>query len=82
MSQLEKEKRKLNKALKGLLNEEDLEVITSLFIQELLDKVAIDSTIAPYERTKIRGFSEGSWGVEKGYISRHLRKILDLFVEE
>ncbi|MBV7508619.1 DEAD/DEAH box helicase [Bacillus sp. sid0103] len=79
---VEKEKRKLNKTLNGLINPKDLEILTSLFIQELLGKIAIDQTIDPYERSKIRGFSEGSWGVEKGYISRNLRKILDLFVED
>lgn len=78
---MDKEKKKLMKVLKGILTEEEINVVTALFIQELLDKVAIDTSINPYERAKIRGFSEGIWGVEKGIVSRHLKNIISLFVE-
>jgi ATP-dependent helicase YprA (DUF1998 family) len=76
---MKKEKKKLKKALKEILVEEEIEVITALFIQELLSKVAIDSSIPPYERARIRGFSDGVWGVEKGYVSRDLKKIIGMF---
>lgn len=75
-----KEKRKIKKALKGIVNDNDTEVITALFIQELLSKIAINSHLNPYERAKIRGFNENSWGVEKDYISRDLKKIIDMYV--
>ncbi|MFD9365577.1 DEAD/DEAH box helicase [Priestia megaterium] len=78
---MEKEKKKLKKVLKGILKEEEINVITALFIQDLLDKVAIDTSVNPYERAKIKGFSESMWGVEKGNVSRYLKDIIGLFVE-
>ncbi|RIW28213.1 DUF1998 domain-containing protein [Bacillus salacetis] len=79
---MDKEKKKLKKALKGLLTEEEINVVTALFIQELLDKVAIDTSINPFERAKIRGFNEAIWGVEKGIVTRHLKSVIGLFVDK
>jgi len=78
---VEREAAKINKKLKEILSKEDTHVLTALFIQEMLDKVAIDSTVQFYERLKIRGFGEDDWGVNKGYIPKNLENILNLYVQ-
>ncbi|UYY94838.1 DEAD/DEAH box helicase [Bacillus cereus] len=79
---MEKEKRKMKKALKEILSESDIYTITAVFIQELLDSVAIDTTIEPHERIKVKGFNQGTWGVDRGYRSRKLNKVIDMYIEK
>lgn len=78
---VEKEVARIDKKLKGILSKEDIYVLIAIFIQEMLDKIAIDSTVQFYERLKIRGFGEDEWGVNKGYISKNLENIINLYVQ-
>ncbi|MBJ7987993.1 hypothetical protein, partial [Bacillus cereus] len=79
---MDKEKRKMKKALKGILSEGDIYTITAVFIQELLDSVAIDTAIESHERIKVKGFNEGTWGVDRDYISKKLNKVIDMYIEK
>lgn len=72
----------MKKALKEILSESDIYTITAVFIQELLDSVAIDTTIEPHERIKVKGFNQGTWGVDRGYRSRKLNKVIDMYIEK
>ena len=78
---VKKEMMKIEKKLIDILSKEDIYVLTALFIQEMLDRVAIDSTINFYERVKIRGFGGDDWGVNKGFIPKKLDNILNLYVQ-
>ncbi|MCG6795473.1 DEAD/DEAH box helicase [Geobacillus sp. YHL] len=78
---VKREMARVERKLKEILSKEDIYVLTMLFIQEMLDRVAIDSTIHFYERLKIRGFGGDDWGVEKGYIPKNLENIIHLYVQ-
>ncbi|MDN4607167.1 DEAD/DEAH box helicase [Sporosarcina highlanderae] len=68
-------KRVYSKDLRNLIVQKDFENISILFIKELLDNIAVDIDLEPYERRDLLGLyrDESEWGRNFHSISKQLK---------
>lgn len=68
--------------LKDVLTNEQLLVVTTMFIKEMLDDIAVDTTLKPRDRSEIFGYAryQDKWGKNQQDISDSLKNLIKFFV--
>ena len=72
----------LRRALQGVLTEEQLNVISVMFIKDMLDDIAVDTQLTPRDRREILGHNRNKedWGKEQHVISDSLENLIAFLI--
>ena len=77
-------KRIYSRDIRDLINQENFEKLSILFIKELLDNIAVDIDLETYDRRDLLGLYRDSseWGRNLHTISKQLKQIISKYVGE